>query len=299
MSERPGHSQRSCALFGGSAGLCADEPRWRVASVSKAAWHYARAVALVEQGQPESAEAEARKIALLQGKADIEALEAAFLPAKTILEISIRTIEARVAARAGDFKKAIGIMEAVADMQDTLPYSEPPLWYYPTRQTLAALLLQDGQLDRAERMFRRTLLDSPNNAHALYGLWQTYKAMGDTQSANYAKALYRKAWLGGWPKPPVAQPDLTHFPEPGAGRLHLQIHVPAIGIFARFRLGFQRPDFEVGEWHFSGIALRFSKGESAIIPERIPENRLASGGRQRTPPDTRKSQLFVFIGFVR
>ena len=174
-----------------------------VDSVSKAAWHYARAVALVEQGQPESAEAEARKIALLQGKADIEALEAAFLPAKTILEISIRTIEARVAARAGDFKKAIGIMEAVADMQDTLPYSEPPLWYYPTRQTLAALLLQDGQLDRAERMFRRTLLESPNNAHALYGLWQTYKAMGDTRSANYAKALYRKARLGGGRSPPA------------------------------------------------------------------------------------------------
>ncbi|KCZ99417.1 hypothetical protein HPO_05757 [Hyphomonas polymorpha PS728] len=173
-----------------------------VDSVSKAAWHYARAVALVEQGQPESAEAEARKIALLQGKADIEALEAAFLPAKTILEISIRTIEARAAARSGDFKKAIGIMEAVADMQDTLPYSEPPLWYYPARQTLAALLLQDGQLDRAERMFRRTLLDSPNNAQALYGLWQTYKAMGDTRSANYTKALYRKARLGGDRSPP-------------------------------------------------------------------------------------------------
>ena len=173
-----------------------------VDSVSKAAWHYARAVALVEQGQPESAEAEARKIALLQGQADIEALEAAFLPAKTILEISMQTIEARVAAGAGDFKKAIGIMEAVADMQDTLPYSEPPLWYYPTRQTLAALLLQDGQLDRAERMFRRTLLDSPNNANALYGLWQTYKAMGDTRSANYAKALYKKARLGGGRSPP-------------------------------------------------------------------------------------------------
>lgn len=173
-----------------------------VDSMSKAAWHYARAVALVEQGQPESAEAEARKIALLQGQADIEALEAAFLPAKTILEISIQTIEARMAARAGDFKKAIGIMEAVADMQDTLPYSEPPLWYYPTRQTLAALLLQDGQLDRAERMFRRTLLDSPNNANALYGLWQTYKAMGDTRSANYAKALYKKARLGGGRSPP-------------------------------------------------------------------------------------------------
>ncbi len=173
-----------------------------VDSVSKAAWHYARAVALVEQGRPEAAEAEARKIALLQGKADIATLEAAFLPAKTILEISIRTIEARVAARAGDFKTAIGIMEAVADMQDTLPYSEPPLWYYPTRQTLAALLLQDGQLDRAERMFRRTLLDSPNNANALYGLWQTYKAMGDTRSAKYAKALYRKARLGGSGSPP-------------------------------------------------------------------------------------------------
>lgn len=167
-----------------------------VDSVSKAGWHYARGIAFAELGDLDKAEAEVRQIEALLAQEDIAALEAAFVPASSILTISIRTVEARIAARAGDLKKAISLMEAAADMQDRLPYSEPALWYYPARQTLAALLLADEQLERAEKVFQRTLLESPNNAFALYGLWQTYKAQGDTRSAKYAKGLFRNAWMG-------------------------------------------------------------------------------------------------------
>ncbi len=166
-------------------------------SIGRSAWHYARAIAFVERGDLGQADAEARQIEALLDEPDVAALEAALVPAASILQISIRTIEARTAAKAGDLKTAISIMETVASLQDSLPYSEPPLWYYPSRQTLGALLLADGQLDRAESMFQRTLIETPNNALALYGLWQTYKAQGNARSAKYAKALYKKAWLGG------------------------------------------------------------------------------------------------------
>ena len=123
-------------------------------------------------------------------------LEAQYLPAGDIARISSLVISARIAAQDGDLPSAISLMERAAHLQDALPYSEPPIWYYPARQTLAAMLLQDGQTDRAERMFHRALLKSPNNAHALYGLWQTYKATGDRRSARYAKHLFKKAWMG-------------------------------------------------------------------------------------------------------
>jgi tetratricopeptide (TPR) repeat protein len=185
------------AQFSPAADIIALPEPMDVDSVSKAGWHYARGVAYAELGDLDKAEAEAQRIEALLVQEDIAALEAAFVPAATILTISIRTVEARIAAKSGDLKRAISLMETAADMQDRLPYSEPALWYYPARQTLAAFLLADGQLERAEKIFQRTLLDTPNNAYALYGLWQTYKAQGDTRSAKYAKALYKKAWMGG------------------------------------------------------------------------------------------------------
>jgi tetratricopeptide (TPR) repeat protein len=184
------------AQFSPAADIIALPEPMDVDSVSKAGWHYARGVAFAELGELDKAKAEAQRIEALLAQEDIAAFEAAFVPASSILTISIRTVEARIAAKSGDLKKAISLMEAAADMQDRLPYSEPALWYYPARQTLAALLLTDGQLERAEKMFQRTLLETPNNAFALYGLWQTYKAQGDTRSVKYAKALYKKAWMG-------------------------------------------------------------------------------------------------------
>lgn len=160
------------------------------------AWHYARGLAFVAEGDTVSAQSEADRIDVLISSPGIAELEAQYLPAGDIARISSLIVSARIAAQDGDFATAISAMERAADLQDALPYSEPPIWYYPARQTLAALLLQDGQLDRAESMFHRALLNSPNNAHALYGLWQTYKAQGNRRSASYAKHLYKKAWMG-------------------------------------------------------------------------------------------------------
>lgn len=41
-----------------------------------------------------------------------------------------------------------------------------------------------------------------------------------------------------------------HFPKVPAGRLDLQIHVPAISLSADFRLRFQGPDLQIGQWYF-------------------------------------------------
>lgn len=40
--------------------------------------------------------------------------------------------------------------EEAADLQDSLPYTGPPFWYYPVRQTLAAALVHASRLDEAE-----------------------------------------------------------------------------------------------------------------------------------------------------
>lgn len=85
--------------------------------------------------------------------------------------------------------------EAVA-IQDAIAYTEPPYWYYPARQTLAAMVLRSGDTERAEQLFVETLAEAPNNGWVLYGLAETYRAEGDKNGAKFATNLFRKAWAG-------------------------------------------------------------------------------------------------------
>ncbi|MGJ3231740.1 MAG: hypothetical protein ACFE0P_08080 [Oceanicaulis sp.] len=167
----------------------------------QAAWRYARGEALAAKGDAAAARAEADAIAALAGDAQIRALDAGFVAASDVLAIAEATLRSRAAAADGDLKSAVAHMEDAAARQMRMAYMEPPWWYYPAKQSLAALLLRDGQLDRAEQLFRESLIDSPNNAWAYYGLEQTYRAMGDRALARHARLQFDRAWLGGRNRP--------------------------------------------------------------------------------------------------
>ncbi|MEL7285090.1 MAG: hypothetical protein AAGJ68_11275, partial [Pseudomonadota bacterium] len=48
----------------------------------------------------------------------------------------------------------------------------------------------------AEREFFKTLIKAPNNAYALFGLAETYRAKGNARSEAYARELFDEAWMG-------------------------------------------------------------------------------------------------------
>ena len=73
---------------------------------------------------------------------------------------------------------------------------EPPRWYYPVRQSLGAVLVKAGELDKAEQAFRSSLAKAPNNAWALYGLAEVYKQRGDKTGEDATRKLFRNAWAG-------------------------------------------------------------------------------------------------------
>ena len=87
-------------------------------------------------------------------------------------------------------------LEHAAVLQDALPYTEPPYWYYPVRQSLAAALMQAGRLGDAEEQFRRALARAPNNGWSYYGLLELAKARGDDAAAQGAEAALAKTWVG-------------------------------------------------------------------------------------------------------
>ena len=79
-------------------------------------------------------------------------------------------------------------------MQDALIYEEPPIWYYPVRESLAAQLLAMGHAQEAEAVYREDLKINPGNPRSLYGLAQCLSAEGDTAEAARTREQFRKAW---------------------------------------------------------------------------------------------------------
>ncbi|MCK5750519.1 MAG: tetratricopeptide repeat protein [Oricola sp.] len=159
-------------------------------------WRYARGEALARKGDIAAAKKEAEAIGAILAEHDMTPIVESGVPVIDILNVARLTVIARASAAEGDLASAIEAMEEAASLQEDMPYMEPPWWYYPAKQTLAAYLLQDGQTDRAEQLFLETLTESPNNAWVLYGLSETYKAQGDKNAAKYAGALFKEAWAG-------------------------------------------------------------------------------------------------------
>jgi tetratricopeptide (TPR) repeat protein len=162
----------------------------------KAMWHYARGVAQATAGDAAAAGREAESIATLERTADFSGLEAAGVPASTVLELARHVVQARIAQAQGKLDTAIAEFTAAAELENRLPYMEPPFWYYPVQQSLGAVLLQAGRVDQAEQAFATSLTRSRNNGWALFGLMKVHEARGDQEAAKEAAANLERAWAG-------------------------------------------------------------------------------------------------------
>jgi tetratricopeptide (TPR) repeat protein len=162
----------------------------------KAMWLYMRGIALAARHNFASAAAAADAIETLERTADFKLLKDSNIPAQQVLRIARTLILARVAQAKGDFRTAVVRFERAAALQDALPYTEPPYWYYPIRQSLAAALLQAGRYAEAERQFQRALSRAPSNGWSYYGLAEVHKSRGNTAAARKAEADLARTWIG-------------------------------------------------------------------------------------------------------
>jgi tetratricopeptide (TPR) repeat protein len=167
----------------------APEPRHFVLS---GLYHHAQAMALAATGN--SVEARARVAEIRQIEASLPTDMLADLnPAKTLLALSAKVVEARL-AEAGDKQAALALWQEAVQIEDGLAYSEPADWFYPTRHYLGALQLELGQAQEAEATYRADLAKNPENGWALYGLWQALAAQKQKLPAKDAEARFRKAF---------------------------------------------------------------------------------------------------------
>jgi tetratricopeptide (TPR) repeat protein len=159
------------------------------------AWHYARGVAMVAQGQFDAAAQQVRAMRMLADQVDwAEAMPG--VPADVLLHLASEVLEGRMYRAQGDVTAAVAAYGHAVSLQDGLPYLEPPMWYYPIRQSLGAALLEADRADEAIAVFRQGLENNPNQAWLLYGLHIALASAGQAQEAIAARRRFEAVWLG-------------------------------------------------------------------------------------------------------
>jgi tetratricopeptide (TPR) repeat protein len=159
-----------------------------------AMWHYARGLAFAATGRFAEAEQERAALVAVADKLPPDMIIGDNQPAPLLMRIASLSLAGEIAARQGQCETAIPKLEEAVSVQDGMPYSEPPGWYYPVRDSLGAVLLQCGRPETAEAVYREDLKRNPENGWALYGLAQSLRAQNESSEAAEVDARFRTAW---------------------------------------------------------------------------------------------------------
>jgi tetratricopeptide (TPR) repeat protein len=159
-------------------------------------WHYARGVALARLGRLDEANAEYAEVD--KAANDPELAKLVFDPAGGTAQERLRVgqhhLRGELAVARGDLEAAAAALEEAVWVQDAMNYIEPPAWYFPVRQALGAVLLQDGRAAEAEAVYRKDLEQYPKNGWSLFGLAQSLRAQDKAQEAQWAETGFANAW---------------------------------------------------------------------------------------------------------
>lgn len=163
--------------------------------VSNGLWHYARALAFAARGKVDGAQAELAALNKLAPEmAKVPTGAPGMKNAGILPKLQAHIIESRIAWAQSNQDAAIQhMLEAVA-LQDEMDYTEPPDWFYPTRESLGGQLLQAGRAPEAEKVFRDDLQHNPRNPRSLFGLVQALKAQGRHHDALWVEQQFNAAW---------------------------------------------------------------------------------------------------------
>ena len=152
---------------------------WRALLSSGTSNAYGRALAYAATGEPDRAAALVTKIDASDDKG----------------KLSRTLVRAEILCARGHVADALPLFEEAVTQQDALGYGEPPEWYFPVRETLAARLMQTGRAHDAQRVAAAELRRDPGNPRALFLAARALDAIGAPEADRKAASqAFHTAW---------------------------------------------------------------------------------------------------------
>ena len=149
----------------------------------KAMWHYVRGLAFAATGRTEEAAREQVKFRKLEQSEKVRAMDTPYFPGTKILAIANQVLAGKIAGARDQKNEILEHLQKAVQLEDQMPYMEPPYWHSSARRSLGAALLKAGKSPEAEKIFREDLKKLPNNGWPLFGLAQRLREQGKIAEA--------------------------------------------------------------------------------------------------------------------
>ncbi|KAI9373618.1 hypothetical protein BJX61DRAFT_502089 [Aspergillus egyptiacus] len=165
--------------------------------VTTASILYARGLAFGALGR--IAEAEAAQKEFEAARAAVPSSRLNSIPCKQVdvLRVASAMLAGELEYRKGNYDTAFSTLRHAVELEDKLPYSDPPPWMQPVRHALGGLLLEQNRRDEAEVVFREDLGFAEgfprrraklNNVWGLHGLFECLTRSGKIDEARFIQA---------------------------------------------------------------------------------------------------------------
>ena len=158
-------------------------------------WHYSRGMAFIRKGNLAEAEEELKALRASLDDPDLGSIMA--VPnnrSSDIAKVAYHVVHGEYLAATGRNEEAIEAFNKGVAAEDALVYTEPAGWHIPVRQNLGTQLLRNGDVQQAEKVFRKDLEKSRENGWSLMGLYRSLKAQNKVDEAEAVKLRFDKAW---------------------------------------------------------------------------------------------------------
>ena len=175
--------------------ILADKGPHHQTHFTRAAWHYARAMAYTRTNRLDEA---TKELATLRSLVDAPEMqkEATFSSNSgfAIMRIAPEVVAGEIAATKQDWDTAISHLERAVRYEDSLVYQEPHDWHAPVRENLGAVLAKANRLDEAETVYWEDLKRNAESGWSLSGLLEVLNAQGKKDQAALVQVRLQKAW---------------------------------------------------------------------------------------------------------
>ena len=125
---------------------------------------------------------------------EVNAMVMAGHPTKSLMKIASLLASGSIDMYSSKYSEAITSFKEAVIIQDTLPYTEPPFWYYPTRQTLGHALLMNNSFEEAALVFEKDLKDYPRNGWSYFGLHLAQNKLNNQEESIEALNKFKEIW---------------------------------------------------------------------------------------------------------